>query len=153
MSFSYSGDPTASDIDAVRFEIGDTNEKTQLIQNEEIAYSIKKEGTVLKGAARCAEALAARFARDATTRTSVYSSQQGEIQKHFEMLAKKLRARAITRGNFRFPAMSRETKQANRENRDLNLTTAHRGMHQNLDANGELVQPCGGNYGDLGLPE
>ena len=54
----------------MRYEVGDTDEKMQLIQDEEIYYALSKEGTVLKAAARCAEALAAKFAREATVRTA-----------------------------------------------------------------------------------
>jgi hypothetical protein len=133
MSYSYSGDPATSDRDAVRYEVGDTNEKIHLVQDEEINYALIKEGTILKAAARIAEGLAARYARESTTRSSVYTSFQGDVQKHYEELSKKLRARSIRSGNFRFPAMSKDAKEKNRLESDLNRTTIYRGIHCSPD--------------------
>lgn len=137
MSYSYSGDPAASDKDAVRFEIGDTNEKTQLIQDEEIYYSLQKEGTVLKAAARCAESLAARFAREENVRTSTFASLRSMLQQHYEDLAKKLRVRGQRRGNFVCPSMTHSGKMWNRLDRDLNLGQFFREMGWNTGTKGE----------------
>lgn len=40
MSFTYSGDPSASELDAVRFAIGDTVAVAALLQDEEIEFII-----------------------------------------------------------------------------------------------------------------
>lgn len=40
MTWSYSGDPSNSDVDRCRFMIGDTDESNQLMQDEEIQYII-----------------------------------------------------------------------------------------------------------------
>lgn len=40
MSFTYSGDPSASKLDAVRFALGDTDASQPLLQDEEINYLI-----------------------------------------------------------------------------------------------------------------
>ena len=40
MSFSYSGDPSASELDAARFLIGDTDSTSPIMQDEEIQYII-----------------------------------------------------------------------------------------------------------------
>ena len=44
MSWSYSGDPSANPIDMCRFIIGDTDEKSPIMQDEEILYIISKSG-------------------------------------------------------------------------------------------------------------
>lgn len=44
MSFSYSGDPSASLLDAARFLIGDTNPDAPIMQDEEIQYIIDTHG-------------------------------------------------------------------------------------------------------------
>lgn len=44
MSFSYSGDPSASELDAARFLIGDTNSDSPIMQDEEIQYIIDMHG-------------------------------------------------------------------------------------------------------------
>lgn len=41
MSFTYSGNPETSTLDAVRFMIGDTNPCDPLLQDEEINYLIE----------------------------------------------------------------------------------------------------------------
>lgn len=40
VSFSYSGDPSASQLDEARFLIGDTDENSPIMQDEEIQYII-----------------------------------------------------------------------------------------------------------------
>lgn len=44
MSFSYSGDPSASELDAARFLISDTDSESQIMQDEEIQYIIDTHG-------------------------------------------------------------------------------------------------------------
>ena len=45
MSFSYSGDPSNSQLDECRFLIGDTDEKNPLFNDEEINYIISQSGS------------------------------------------------------------------------------------------------------------
>lgn len=44
MSWSYSGNPMDSQLDACRFLIGDTNENAPIMQDEEIDYIISQAG-------------------------------------------------------------------------------------------------------------
>ena len=44
MSFSYSGDPNKSSLDAARFLIGDTDATSPIMQDEEIQYIINTHG-------------------------------------------------------------------------------------------------------------
>lgn len=44
MSFSYSGDPSASELDSARFLIGDTNSESPIMQDEEIQYILDTYG-------------------------------------------------------------------------------------------------------------
>lgn len=44
MSYSYSGDPSASALDAARFLIGDTDANAPIMQDEEIQYIIDTYG-------------------------------------------------------------------------------------------------------------
>ena len=45
MSFTYSGDPAASQLDAVRFALGDTIKEGALLQDEEINYLLSQNET------------------------------------------------------------------------------------------------------------
>lgn len=94
MVWTYSGDPLVSDQDAIRFEIGDTDEDDQLLQDEEIRYALKVEDTILAAAARCCEVIARKLSRDTDYRLGpayVYASQRARA---FMELAAELRRRA-----------------------------------------------------------
>jgi hypothetical protein len=60
MSFSYSGDPSASDLDAVRFLIQDTTTPGEFLQDEEITWLLTQEVNIYTSAAAGALLLAGR---------------------------------------------------------------------------------------------
>ena len=62
MSWTYSGDPSSSDSDQVRFLIGDTLTADQLVSDEEIAWALT-QGSVYNAAAICSRAISATFSR------------------------------------------------------------------------------------------
>lgn len=96
MSWSYSGDPSTRDEDAIRFEIGDTDEDDQLLSDEEIAYAISIAGTGLAGAAYCCEVLARKFSREADFTLGPLSIKAGQRAETFGAMAKELKAKATT---------------------------------------------------------
>lgn len=63
MAWTYSGNPSASTRDAVRFVIGDTDTTDQLLQDAEIDYMITEHGTIRMAASESCRAIAAKFAR------------------------------------------------------------------------------------------
>lgn len=65
MTFSYSGDPSSSDKDAVRFLLNDTLSSDALLQDEEIFYLINQWGDIYEAARAGAESLASKFTREA----------------------------------------------------------------------------------------
>ena len=91
---AYTGDPAVDNIAAVRFEVGDVVEGDYLLSDPEIQYALDREGSILKAAARCAESLAARFAREAGERTAQVTLDQSVKYRHYSMLARKLRNRS-----------------------------------------------------------
>ena len=95
MSWNYSGDPSASDKDAVRFEIGDTDSEDQLMNDEELLFVLGEEGTVLGGAARCCEILSRKFARQADYTLGPQSVRASQRSKAFQQLGETLRSRLI----------------------------------------------------------
>lgn len=62
MSWNYSGSPGDSDLDAVRFLIGDTDTDDQLVSDEEITWALT-QGSVYNAAAICARSIAAVYSR------------------------------------------------------------------------------------------
>lgn len=63
MTFSYSGDPAASDLDNVRFLIGDTAADGALYSNEEIAAVLARPLSSRRAAISLVDIAIARFAR------------------------------------------------------------------------------------------
>lgn len=101
MTWSYSGDPSLSSKDKVRFLIGDTIPADELLQDEEInAVLIDQPNTTL-AAAIAAEAIAARFSREANTevgKTRIWKEQKADS---YLALAISLRKQRKTESSFK----------------------------------------------------
>ena len=94
MTFEYEG-PQASDKDAVRFLLGDTNEAAAMVSDEEINWMISKwkpvYNTVEYVAAAIAETLAARYVREANYSADGVSVSLANLGNQFRELAASLR--------------------------------------------------------------
>ena len=91
MSFTYSGNPANSDLDAVRYLIGDTNETQCLVQDEEIDYALASESSVRLAAANVAEAIAAKATQEVSWVRGRVEYRPGEMADRYYKLAKQLR--------------------------------------------------------------
>jgi hypothetical protein len=95
MSFSYSGAPSNSDLDEVRFYLGDTDPDDVLLQDEEVQFIIDKWKPVhasnLFNASVCADMISGHFAREVTISADGVSIQMSELQQKFQSLATDLR--------------------------------------------------------------
>lgn len=100
MSWSYSGDPTASSLDAVRFLVRDTDTTNQLISDEEINYWQLRCDAVfmddLMSAAFVAENIAARYAGEVAITADGASISGDQLQTKYVALAAQLRAQYKT---------------------------------------------------------
>lgn len=101
MTFTYSGDPSTSTRNYVRFLLNDTDSTDVLFSDEELSYVITEWGGDAYDAAReCAEILIARFARlaDSTSKSvgdiSVSESYSSKIS-HYKELANSLLQRKM----------------------------------------------------------
>lgn len=95
MTFTYSGNPSESEVDAVRFLIGDTEEEEPLLHNEEILYLSSiwtLQFSIYWTAAMAAEAIAARFAREVTFNSDSQTISTSELQQKYLTMAEGLRA-------------------------------------------------------------
>jgi len=92
MTFTYSGTPSASQRDAIRFLLNDTDSTDVLLQDEEISYLIATWTNTYEAARGGAEVIASRFTRDADN----VSKTVGDISisKSFQNKAKEYRALA-----------------------------------------------------------
>lgn len=86
-AWTYSGDPTASNKDAIRFLIGDTITGDPQLYDPEIEYSYTLRGNVWGAAAQCCRALAAQMSRQA-------DSVQGELRTMYSARSKAYSLRA-----------------------------------------------------------
>lgn len=94
MTWSYSGNPSVSEKDQVRFLVQDTQSAKPLLQDEEIAYLISTEGSPQDAAAKAAETLAAQFARFVDESVGQVKVSFSQRFKHYSELAKNLKRQA-----------------------------------------------------------
>lgn len=98
MSWNYSGDPTSSDKDAVRFLVGDTDEDDKLVTDDEIEWFLTEfPESPYHAAAEVAESIAAKFAREVTHSGDGLSYAAEQLQQNYAELAERLRRQARRR--------------------------------------------------------
>ena len=100
MSWSYSGSPSDSTLDEVRFLVGQTSTGDDVrLEDEEITYTLANQPNTYYAAALCAENLQARYALEADdmavgqTRVAFKDRASG-----FSRLAATLRQKALLAG-------------------------------------------------------
>ena len=106
-AFSYSGDPSSADKDAVRFEIQDTNPASPLLQDGEVEWAILNEtgvaagepttmstGNIYRAAARCMETLARLFSAQADTQIGQLKTTYSKQAQTYAERAAELRSKA-----------------------------------------------------------
>ena len=132
MAWTYSGDPSSADKDAVRFEIQDTNSTSPLLQDAEIQWAIKTEtgqtagapttlstGDIFRASARCMESLARSFAAQADTEIGSLKIAYSDQSKNYADRASELRAKAQGMNAPYAGGLSQSEKRAWEENTDL----------------------------------
>jgi hypothetical protein len=131
-NFSYTDNPAEVTIDAVRFEIGDTDESKMLVSDAEINYALSKTGSnVLRACARICHALAAKFARAESVRTSTYTTEKGLISKKFKDMAAAFIARSTAATSFLCPSIEVSEKETHSEDTSIVQPAFSRGQHDN----------------------
>lgn len=148
MSWSYSGNPGSSAKDQVRFLIGDTNTKDQLLLDGEITWLLEQYNQYpLNAAARACELIAAKFSRmcdETVGRVSIDFSQRA---KGYYALRDDL-VRQISLGSQPFAGgISHAQKQAEESNEDRVKPSFTRHMMQNELAGNELPDTMANGQG------
>lgn len=139
MVCTYSGDPSASPKDAVRFLVGDTDCENPLLQDAEIEYLLEQEnGNVLMAAYFAAKAIAANFARLSDLSLGDFSISFGARAAAFESLAHNLEAQAGKKFAFTgIPfagGISKAQKKTTEQNKDRVEPSFYRDMMDNKRA-------------------
>ena len=98
MAKSYSGNPATSDTDLVRFLIGDTQQDTAELEDEEIEASLNLYPTPELAAAFLAESLSGRYARRVDKSVGDLRISYSTISKTYSDMAARLRRQASVNG-------------------------------------------------------
>jgi hypothetical protein len=97
--WSYSGSPSTSKIDAIRFLIGDTDPRDKKVTNSEIKFVANSFGDVYTSGAIVAESLAAKYASEADYQVGDVSEKASQKAIAMREVAKRLRALTYTLGS------------------------------------------------------
>lgn len=136
-TFSYSGDPSGSPGDEVRFLIQDTDRTDPQVSDEEIAYVISQHGNASTCAVVICNVLATRFAQRSVDSKSVgdLQIQYADQSAMYRALATHIEATAGTTSTVHpLPLMTGRTfsqKQAGRMDTDRVDTHIHVGEDDN----------------------
>jgi hypothetical protein len=91
MSFSYSGNPSSSDHDAVRFLVGDTDSSQPKVSDEEIGWLLTQWSDVYQAAAAVADHMAATAASWMSFNADGVGMTLDQMQNKYMQLADALR--------------------------------------------------------------
>lgn len=131
-SKTYSGDPSSSDGDFVRFVLGDTESSTMQLTDEEIEAALRLYPNTDLAAAFLAENLAGRFARKVDKSVGDLSISYGNIAKNYIDMALRLRRSASVDGAPPYAGgISVSDKQSTESNTDRVAPIFTKGMHDN----------------------
>ena len=98
MAFTWTGDPGASEIEAVRWEINDIDSTKPKFQDAEIQYALDQESSKYNAAARLCEQLQVRYTDAASRTMGPLKVDMGAQAKTYAEKAKALRKRAVAYG-------------------------------------------------------
>ena len=93
MSFTYDEAKLGTDLYRVRFEIGDTNDDRQLLQDEEINQIVDEQSTLFRRAAACCRAICAKYAGDNDYKIGPDSEKLSQIYDKYLAMAKHYEAK------------------------------------------------------------
>lgn len=130
MTWTYSGDPSSTNRDAVRFLIGDTDNTSQLVTDEEIAYMLTQEGSTSSAAARVCRSLAAKYARFMDQSVGDLNISYSQRFKQFSEMAAKLESDASSRVGIPYAGgISQSDKDSRESDTDRVLPASKVGVH------------------------
>ena len=97
--WTYSGDPSLSAKDEVRWLAGDTSTGNQLVTDSEIAYALTQESSnVYRAAALVCESIASVKTQEADMKVGDLSISASKVAESYTKKAADLRRRATARG-------------------------------------------------------
>lgn len=136
MTWNYGGSPATSQLDAVRFLVGDTQQSDQLLQDGEVGWLLSEWPDAYWAAAAGATQIAAQFAREVSYSADGVQTGLSELQQKYEQLAVDLRKQAVKKGRIVAPyvgGISISDKESLESNTDATGTFFQYGMNDNIE--------------------
>lgn len=90
MTWTYSGNPAASDKDAVRFFTQDTDSGDQLLSDEELTYLLNLAGNTISAAISASHAISVKFAKMADQTVGSISASYSRRAEVYAKMAKEI---------------------------------------------------------------
>lgn len=89
MTWTYSGDPSQSPKDEIRYLVGDTKEDDPLLSDEEIVYTLRKyNDSVALASVRCCDAIIANLAREIESTVGPIKVLNQQKFEHYQQIKK-----------------------------------------------------------------
>ena len=99
MTWTYSGDPSSTSRDEVRFLVGDTDTSDQQVTDEEIAWALSENSSnAYMAASVIAHAISAKFSRKADKAVGDLRLSYSQLSKQYADLGTRLRSQGALRG-------------------------------------------------------
>lgn len=156
MAWTYSGDPSSSARDSIRFLIGDTDTNDQLLSDEEIAWvnseasgSTTATTAVYDAAMRCCLTIASKLAREADKTIGDLSVSMSQRAKAYREQAVELKNLATREGAVPIPyagGITISDKEVDEQNSDLFRSWFSSGQFENVRDGGRSQTIRGVQY-------
>ena len=131
MAFTWTGDPGASEIEAVRWEINDTDSTNPKFQDAEIQYALDQEHSVFSASARCCEQLQAKYSDAASRTMGPLKVDMNNLATMYATKARALRRRAVAFATPYVGGISKTRETTYEDDTDLKQPVFEEGMMDN----------------------
>lgn len=139
MTWTYSGDPGASDLDQLRFTIGDTDTTDQQLTDEELNYLLTDRGSVAGAAVSALHALIAKYTRLVDQRTGDIDIKYSQLLQGYRDLLAQITSvgglASIVPDNIYAGGISESDKETVEQDTDRVAPQFSLGMHDNPTTN------------------
>lgn len=144
MAFTYGGDPANSNLEAVRYLIGDTVITDVQLQDAEINFNLAEAGNnIYLAGSSAALAIASKYAKLVDKEVGDLMIDYSQRQAHYINLSRELSRQASKKStpNIFAGGLSLSDKESNQENTDTVQPTFERDMFTNKGI-GEIRDAC-----------
>ena len=131
MAFTWTGNPAASTIEKIRWEIDDTDSTNPKFQDAEISYAFDEEHSVYAAAARLCDQLATKYASAVDRSLGPLRVSLSQKVDFYANRAKELRKRGAKYATPYVGGISKDKEELFEDDTDLNQPYFEMGIHDN----------------------